>query len=235
MAMVRKQLLQDPVLGMMSVQVRRSARSIRITVRDGMLHVITPPFASSKALLRAIAPLRETLLEKLSAAPPPFDWNYRIESECFRLWLEPSKLKHFTVRTTESGVKVCCPASTDFSDAKVQTLVRNAVTRAMKKKAEEYLPPLVQVWAERFGLTYHSVKISKARTRWGSCSSRKNINLSLYMMLLPAHLMDYVVLHELAHTEEMNHGVRFWELLDKMTGGQALSLRKELRMFIPQF
>ena len=50
-------------------------------------------------------------------------------------------------------------------------------------------------------------------------------------MLLPAHLMDYVVLHELAHTREMNHGPRFWELLDRMTEGRALALRKELRAY----
>ena len=50
-------------------------------------------------------------------------------------------------------------------------------------------------------------------------------------MLLPAHLMDYVILHELAHTREMNHGPRFWELLNRMTEGKALALRKELRAY----
>ena len=59
--------------------------------------------------------------------------------------------------------------------------------------------------------------------------------LSYYLMLLPAHLMDYVILHELAHTREMNHGPRFWELLDWMTEGRALALRKELRAYRPVF
>ena len=49
-------------------------------------------------------------------------------------------------------------------------------------------------------------------------------------MLVPSHLIDYVILHELAHTREMNHGPRFWELLDSMTAGQALRWRGELRM-----
>lgn len=49
------------------------------------------------------------------------------------------------------------------------------------------------------------------------------------MMMLPAHLSDYVMLHELAHTREMNHSERFWALLDKLTDGHALHLREELK------
>ena len=105
----------------------------------------------------------------------------------------------------------------------------------MKKVAAEFLPPLLSVWAERFGLTYRKVRITAARSRWGSCTSAKTISLSCYLMLVPSHLIDYVILHELAHTREMNHGPRFWELLDSMTGGRARALRAELRRFNTDF
>ena len=93
------------------------------------------------------------------------------------------------------------------------------------------------MWAERFGLTYRKVRITGARSRWGSCfGCAYTISLSCYLMLLPAKLMDYVILHELAHTKEMqNHGPRFWELLDGMTEGKALLLRKELRAYRTSF
>ena len=151
------------------------------------------------------------------------------------MWLEPGRLKHFTVRSAEEGVKICCPEDTDFSDKRVQTLVRNAIARALKKRAEEYLPPLVAWLGRTVRIVVSTVKITKARSRWGSCSSERHISLSYYLMLLPAHLMDYVVLHELAHTREMNHGPHFWELLDRMTEGRALALRKELRAYRPVF
>ena len=62
-------------------------------------------------------------------------------------------------------------------------------------------------------------------------SAQGNINLSYYLVLLPKHLIDYVLLHELAHTREMNHGERFWDLLDRMTDGKAQALRAELRKY----
>ena len=110
-----------------------------------------------------------------------------------------------------------------------------AILRALKKSAGSYLPPLLEALAERYGFSYRKVKITGARSRWGSCSAAGTISLSCYLMLLPPHLMDYVLLHELSHTKEMNHGPRFWELLDSLTEGKALSLRAELRNYRPAF
>ena len=81
------------------------------------------------------------------------------------------------------------------------------------------------------GLPYEQLKINRSKGRWGSCSAKKHINLSCYLMLLPSHLIDYVLLHELAHMKEMNHSEKFWALLDKLTDGKAKALRKELMQF----
>ena len=232
----KKQIISDKDFGKIHVVVRRSARNITMRVKEDGLHVTTPPYRSITALLEAIAPFRERLRNVCSEVKPkPFDLNFSIEAECFRLKLETSPLKNFTVSMRDETVVIACPAHADFTTDRVQTLVKNAVMRAMRKKAEEYLPPLVQYWSSLFDLPYNKVTISKARSRWGSCSSKRDISLSFYLMLLPAHLMDYVILHELAHTREMNHGPKFWELLNQLTDGKALALRKELRMHRPVF
>ena len=230
----KKQIISDKDFGKIHFVVRRSARNITMRVKEDGLHVTTPPYRSITALLEAIAPFRERLRNVCSEVKPkPFDLNFSIEAECFRLKLETSPLKNFTVSMRDETVVIACPAHADFTTDRVQTLVKNAVMRAMRKKAEEYLPPLVQYWSSLFDLPYNKVTISKARSRWGSCSSKRDISLSFYLMLLPAHLMDYVILHELAHTREMNHGSKFWELLNQLTDGKALALRKELRMHRP--
>lgn len=232
----KKQIISDKDFGKIHFVVRRSARNITMRVKEDGLHVTTPPYRSIIALLEAIAPFRERLRNVCSEVKPkPFDLNFSIEAECFRLKLETSPLKNFTVSMRDETVVIACPAHADFTTDRVQTLVKNAVMRAMRKKAEEYLPPLVQYWSSLFDLPYNKVTISKARSRWGSCSSKRDISLSFYLMLLPAHLMDYVILHELAHTREMNHGPKFWELLNQLTDGKALALRKELRMHRPVF
>ena len=232
----KKQIISDKDFGKIHFVVRRSARNITMRVKEDGLHVTTPPYRSITALIEAIAPFRERLRNVCSEVKPkPFDLNFSIEAECFRLKLETSPLKNFTVSMRDETVVIACPAHADFTTDRVQTLVKNAVMRAMRKKAEEYLPPLVQYWSSLFDLPYNKVTISKARSRWGSCSSKRDISLSFYLMLLPAHLMDYVILHELAHTREMNHGPKFWELLNQLTDGKALALRKELRMHRPVF
>lgn len=232
----KKQIISDKDFGKIHFVVRRSARNITMRVKEDGLHVTTPPYRSITALLEAIAPFRERLRNVCSEVKPkPFDLNFSIEAECFRLKLETSPLKNFTVSMRDETVVIACPAHADFTTDRVLTLVKNAVMRAMRKKAEEYLPPLVQYWSSLFDLPYNKVTISKARSRWGSCSSKRDISLSFYLMLLPAHLMDYVILHELAHTREMNHGPKFWELLNQLTDGKALALRKELRMHRPVF
>ena len=232
----KKQIISDKDFGKIHFVVRRSARNITMRVKEDGLHVTTPPYRSITALLEAIAPFRERLRNVCSEVKPkPFDLNFSIEAECFRLKLETSPLKNFTVSMRDETVVIACPAHADFTTERVQTLVKNAVMRAMRKKAEEYLPPLVQYWSSLFDLPYNKVTISKARSRWGSCSSKRDISLSFYLMLLPAHLMDYVILHELANTREMNHGPKFWELLNQLTDGKALALRKELRMHRPVF
>lgn len=234
--MASKRLVADNDFGQIIIHTRRGARNITMRVKPDGLHLTVPPRSLLKKVLEVLQPYRKQLLEQFEQiAPKPVDLSFRIHADCFHLSLASSKLKHFTIRREEEEMIIYCPENVDFKREDVQKLVRSAIFRAMKKAAETYLPPLLSMWAERFGLTYRKVRITGARSRWGSCSAARTISLSCYLMLLPAKLMDYVILHELAHTKEMNHGPRFWELLDGMTEGKALLLRKELRAYRTSF
>lgn len=107
--------------------------------------------------------------------------------------------------------------------------VEEAIWRLLRKEAMDYLPGRVRDLASRHGYEIQSIRIRKMLTRWGSCSAGKNINLNSWLVMLPDYLSDYVILHELVHTRVPDHSKRFWEELDKLTGGQSKKYRKELK------
>ena len=86
----------------------------------------------------------------------------------------------------------------------------------LKKRAKEYIPGRVQILASEHGLKYNKSRITSARSRWGSCSSKKNLNFSYRLMLTPGDVIDYVIIHELAHLKHMNHSKNFWNQVESM-------------------
>lgn len=234
--MATKRIIADKDFGQIIIRTRRTARNITLRTKVDGLHVTTSPRSFTNKVLEIIEKHRQTLLESFTKTMPKnFDLNYQIGTPCFRLRLDTSNLKHFTLKYTEESIILYCPRDTDFALEATQRLIRNAITRALKKSASSYLPTLLEALSERYNLPFKKVKINGSRSRWGSCSAIKSINLSCYLMLLPPHLMDYVLLHELAHTREMNHGPKFWEILDELTEGQARNLRAELKNFRTSF
>ena len=234
--MAAKRIITDKDFGQITIRTRSTARNISIRTKPDGLHVIVPPYSQTSRILSAIEEFRPRLLENWQkVVPQPLNLNFRIDAPCFRLRLEQGKFSKFMVRTTEEGITILCPPDVDFSQKTVQELLRNAIVRALKKSAQAYLSPLLSELASHYGFRYKKVKITGSKSRWGSCSTTGNINLSCYLMLLPPHLMDYVLLHELTHTREMNHGPKFWEILNELVEGKAYAYRTELRRFRTSF
>lgn len=136
----------------------------------------------------------------------------------------------FDTQIRDGKIKVYYPAFRDITDSDVQEHIRVSMEEAYRFEAKEFLPKRLEHLARKFGLSYNKVFIKNTRTRWGSCSHVNNINLSLHLMRLPEALCDYVILHELAHTVEKNHGPRFWALLDNISG-DARGLDNQLKNF----
>lgn len=101
----------------------------------------------------------------------------------------------------------------------------------LRRQAKATLPARVAELATMHGLKYGRVTIRATRSKWGSCTATGNISLSLFLMTLPEHLRDYIILHELAHTVHHNHSAAFHSLLDKLTDGKERLLAKELRKY----
>lgn len=99
----------------------------------------------------------------------------------------------------------------------------------LRREAKSVLPAMVARLALENGFSYNRVTIRATRSKWGCCTSRNNLSLSLFLMTLPQHLQEFVVLHELCHTVHHNHSAEFHALLDRVTGGKERELNRQLK------
>lgn len=83
-------------------------------------------------------------------------------------------------------------------------------------QALEVIPKRVAYFSPLVGVTYGRITIRNQKSRWGSCSSKGNLNFNCLLMLAPADVLDYVVVHELCHRKEMNHSPQFWAEVGKV-------------------
>ena len=98
-------------------------------------------------------------------------------------------------------------------------------------EAKKLLPPRLTDFAQQHGFRFNKITIRNNKRNWGSCSSKNNISLNLQMMKLPNELIDYILLHELVHTEIKNHGPKFWARLNELTGFKAREMAKQVRKY----
>lgn len=229
----------DEMLGL--ITVRTNARARRIIMRpqvDGV-QVTVPPRTTERLLTDTLNHFRQRLrarqlemqkgAEEKGTGNSCIDLNFRLETDLISIALERGTRKDFYLRTEQGRTVIVCPPDTDFNDPTRQEWLHRVVERALRLQAERVLPERLRALSVLHNLPFNTCKVNVSKGRWGSCSGRKDISLSCYLALLPPHLREYVMLHELCHTREMNHGPRFWALLDNLTDGKAKALRKELK------
>ncbi len=163
------------------------------------------------------------------------DTHFRIDTGLLQLCLtaDPSlpAEQAASLARRAGRVEIRLSAARRWDTPEAQRWLNDVLAEQLRRQAKMLLPGRLDRMARQFDLRYRRVTIKRMHTRWGSCSELGNINLSLWLLLAPTHLVDYVIKHELAHLNEMNHGPRFWAELDRMTGGRARSLEREMKLF----
>ncbi len=132
---------------------------------------------------------------------------------------------HFDPQTRLCVLRL--PADFNFGEARQQAWLQKVVKEVLRDCAKRIIVPRLSAIARQFGYTYHRVYVKDVKSRWGSCSSAGNINLNLWLLLLPSEYVDYVLKHELAHLRELNHSPRFWQEVDRMTGGPGMGKKMD--------
>lgn len=201
------------------IKLAKSARATHIRIKvgtDGQLRVSMPSYAALFMAKRLIASSRPQIREMLES---------HHGDSFFKEGAQIGKSHHLVVRVVSETkpsvarhgqqIIVSLPPNIDIELPSVQSLIRPVVIEALRKEAKSYLPRRLKFLAHEYGFTYERVRFSHASGRWGSCSTSGTISLNIALMKLPFHLIDYVLVHELSHTKEMNHSSAFWALVEK--------------------
>jgi predicted metal-dependent hydrolase len=198
------------------ITVRRSVRAsaVRISVAPGgTLRASMPPYAPLFLLRRLIKTSRSQLRKVLEQNVPAYTLHNGMEiGKSHKLVVGNSK--RTIVRRTGQHVVVGLAPGDSLTDPNIERQVRDMIITALRVEAKSYLPKRLSYLAEKLGYSYEKTRFSHASSRWGSCSSTGTISLNIALMKLPFELIDYVIIHELSHTKQMNHSPKFWALVE---------------------
>lgn len=122
------------------------------------------------------------------------------------------------------------PVETEIDSPEAQAYIRACIIETYRREAKVVLVNRCRELADIHDFSIKDIKIKKMKSRWGSCSSKGNINLNLFLMALPRRLSDYVILHELVHTRHMNHSKLFWNELERILENSR-QLSREMRKY----
>lgn len=226
-----------PAFGDIALKKNKQSKGMRIIIRSSKSITVTFPWhITYNEAIRFINEKEEWIsqnLFKLDSISKPglFTPEKQFNTFAHELHFEKIDAGNSYIKVDKTRIIVYYTNEEMLHDNNVQMYIRQAVDKVLRNEALKYLPSRVDFFAEKFSLKYIGVSVKKMRTRWGSCSSQGKINLNIHLMRLPVHLIDYVILHELAHTRQHNHGPNFWKLLNDLTGGNAKKYASEMKKY----
>ncbi len=217
-----------------SYTLKRSGyrRSIGLRIDDRGLTVNAPLRASEKWLHSVLQDKADWVVRQLdnwqAKKAPPIFWaegaRIPFRGEEFLLTLTPKKVRG--AKATLRGEVLHVPVGLDAEALHIE----KAVTQWYRDEAMRVFGECVEYFASILQVSPQEIKLTSARTQWGSCTVGGVVRLNWQLVKMPLHLIDYVVVHELAHLREMNHSPAFWRVVESACP-EYKACRAELRHY----
>ncbi len=204
-------LIQDDEFGAITVRRSKLSRQVKLKIDQRGTIVISMPMRAplflAKSLLSQSRPqLRNHLAQAKTAEAMLLHGD--LIGKSHRLILVEGA--DFGSRLNGAELHVTLPVGVDPQAAPTQRYIKEAALKALRTQSKAYLTRRLEGLAAQYNFSFANIRFSNAGTRWGSCSTTGTISLNIWLMQLPFELIDYVLIHELCHTRNMNHSPRFW-------------------------
>lgn len=201
--------------------IRSKRRTIALAITANASLIVRAPMNTPVSYIERLIESKLNWIRqaaaKISSRPRAVAHEY-VEGESF-LYLG----KTYKLRFDKKATKKLDFKSAFILSSREKKNARDVLISWYKAEAKKQITERVELYARRSGLSYSSIKITTANRRWGSCSTTGNLNFSWRLIMAPLWVIDYVVVHELAHLEHKNHSPSFWASVKVMNSGYEKS------------
>lgn len=232
-----EKIIQVDQIGNVTFRKNRRSKNVSITIRPMTGIVVNLPSYLSYRLALTIVEKKKTwilthlpAIEKIENRATVFSEKTTFSTKYRQLFIDKYRGNEIQTKITADSIQINYPEHEDVQSPAIQKTIRATIIKVLRAEAKKHLTQRTFDLAEKYNFTFKKVFIKNNKTLWGSCSGRNNINLNLHLLRLPEHLIDYVIIHELCHTIEKNHGPAFWKLMDTLLGN-AKKISKELKNY----
>lgn len=224
-----KQSIHVKPFGEILLTTTTRTQNIRIKVVNGRLIVTKPkkvPLFVAKSFIAKNESWIQKKIEESKAQSVIHDGDF-IAPSC-QVFFKASNSSETTIEQLQNSVVVKLSHHSRYDDLDVQESLIIELKKLWRNEAEKYIPQRLNELAKIHDFVYSQLRLKDIRTRWGSCSSKGNININIQLIKLDEELIDHVLLHELSHTKALNHGKDFWSVFESVRPG-AKQERKQLK------
>ena len=200
-----------PVRVRMSPRARRLA--LRIDAQAEAVELVIPRRTSAQRAMAFIEENRNWLNKRITALPPR---TLLADGECVPILDKPHRIRRVELARERQHVWI---ANGEIHVAGAPEQLGKRLIEFLKELARAEFHRRGAEQAARIGRRLGRITVRDTTTRWGSCSAAGNLAFSWRLVMAPEAVLDYVVAHEVAHLAEMNHGPRFWKLVERLAPG----------------
>lgn len=218
-------------VGEVSFYKRRGQKAIRLSVAStGGVRVSMPIWVTYGHAERFVVSKADWILKQPQVNPSLVS-GMRV-GKSHRLEVIACEVNRVSTSISGTQIKINHPEDLPQLHQNVQFAARRAAQKALKKEANTLLKARVTELAYKHNLKFNDLRFKYLRSRWGSCSQKADLTFNLGLLHLPWDLIDYVIIHELAHTKVLNHGANFWQEVTKHLPDYK-QRRKSIKAFRP--
>ncbi len=196
------------------VRRNRLSRYLRLRVdRKGRVVLSLPLFCTRRQAQSFLDEHQEWIADQLNRLPTPTRWQ---NGDTIRILGQDLTIRHDP--TLRRGVFI--RDNTLFVSGEADFLTRR-ITDFVKRQTRAYITTKARDLAAEIGVSFRDIHLKDTTSRWGSCSAKGNLNFCWRLGFAPLFVLDYIIAHEVAHLQEMNHSDRFWRVVARLTDRRA--------------